>query len=280
MAIMSDGNVVIIEGGSTDEQGVRLANRIKEVFGDNITVTHVIQSHHHMDHASAVRTLLGSFEGSSLVVGHGVKEFWEATLAASSTIRPDILTGVSQIPEVMELEELGSMVVMDTADIKVTAIHIDQDPHAEDAVLVSIEMDGNIMIFGADIYNAGFGLTIVIGGPEGLFNALRTNGFVNCACQSASGNNITFVPTHGFELTLDEATTELTGLGYDVGCQPVSCLAPEATPEPTPAATPEATPEPTPEATPEPTESAGVAMATVLPAAIGSLAAMAADYLF
>ena len=219
--IQSEAGVVVLEAPGNEINGQKLNDIVQGVAGDS-PVTHVVQSHHHVDHASGVRTVVGA-NGANLVVGHGVKEFWENVFKATSDIRPDILTDQPLSPTVQEVPNLGSLQIVDSATHTVTVYHTDQDPHAEDNMFVEVKTNGQIVIFETDMYNAGIGLTAVVGGPEGLFTALVDVGILDCACGSASGENVTIVPAHGFPLALEDAIAELDGLEVPTGCKPATC---------------------------------------------------------
>ena len=220
------GEIVVVEASGNEFIGQRLVDLVNEVSGDNNAldvVTHVIQTHHHVDHASGIRTVVGSTE-ANLVVGSGVKEFWEATLGAPSIIRPDILTEKpSFIPTVIEVPELGSLNVMTTATHEVSVLHTDADPHARDAVIIVVKTDGKVFVFMSDFYNAGFGLTVVVGGPQGLFTALMQHRILDCTCTSVSGEPVIIVPGHGVAKSLEDSIIELNGLDVPTGCQPATC---------------------------------------------------------
>ena len=223
------GEIVVVEASGNEFVGQRLVDLVNEVSGGNNdntdVVTHVIQTHHHVDHASGIRTVVGSTE-ANLVVGSGVKEFWEATLAAPSTIRPDVLTekqSSSFIPTVVEVPEIGSLGIMATTTHEVSVLHTDADPHARDAVIIIVKTDGKIFVFMSDFYNAGFGLTVVVGGPQGLFTALMQHGILDCVCDSVSGEPVNIVPGHGVVKSLEDSIIELDGLDVPTGCQPATC---------------------------------------------------------
>ncbi len=110
----------------------------------------------------------------------------------------------------------GELVVVDDDDLTVTAYHARVNPHAEDTLLTTIEVPGQTFVYIADLYNAGFGLTLVIGGPESAFAQLRSIGVIDADCQSDTA--LTIVPAHGVPLSLEDSLAELAGLGIDVGC--------------------------------------------------------------
>ncbi len=101
-------------------------------------------------------------------------------------------------------------------DITITVYHVPANPHADDNLITTIETDGEMFLYQADLYNAGFGFTLVIGGQASLFSALRDLGIIDEDCNSALP--LTIVPAHGFPTTLEDSLTELASFNVDVGC--------------------------------------------------------------
>ena len=73
-----------------------------------------------------------------------------------------------------------------------------------------------MIIYVADLYNAGFGATLTLGGPESFFGALRDLAIIDEDCQSAVP--LSFVPAHGMPQSLEASIVELNGQGVDIGC--------------------------------------------------------------
>lgn len=131
-------------------------------------------------------------------------------------MRPDALSSAGVTPVIEELPDGGTAVLASDADMTVTVHQLADDPHAEDMVLTTIETGGQMFVYVADLYNAGFGATLVIGGPEAFFDSMRSLGFIDQSCASAVP--LTIVPAHGAPQSLADSIAELTGLGVDVGC--------------------------------------------------------------
>ena len=83
-------------------------------------------------------------------------------------------------------------------------------------VITTIETGSETFVYEADLYNAGFGGTLVLGGPESFFAALRDLSIIDESCSSTLP--LTIVPAHGVPQTLEDSLTELGALGVDVGC--------------------------------------------------------------
>ena len=211
LVIGHDNGLVVLEAPFSPAHGTDVVDAIGQQFpGDPIT--HVIPSHHHMDHTSGVRSLVAA--GATAVVGNGVGDLWNDVLSAESTIRPDALAGSGPTGVVQELDFEGSFVIADD-DITTTVQHI-STIHADDMVITIIETGGQRFVYEADLYNAGFGGTIVVGGPEAFFAALRDLDIIDQSCSSALP--LTIVPAHGVPQTLQDSLAELEGRGVDVGC--------------------------------------------------------------
>jgi hypothetical protein len=98
----------------------------------------------------------------------------------------------------------------------ITVYGTNRDPHAADAMISVIETSGEVYVYEADLYSAGFGFTVAVGGPPALFNALRDIGVIDANCTTTLPTKI--IPAHGFVQTIEESIAELVSLGVDVGC--------------------------------------------------------------
>lgn len=208
--------VILLEAPGSEIHGNALIDAVNELVPGS-DITHLVQSHHHVDHASGSRQILGSVN-PTFVIGHGVKHFWESVLSADSDIRPDAITesDTEATFDILQVEKNGKLILVDKDNLKVTVYHTDLDPHAKDNVLTTIETNGELFLFVADLYNGGFGITLVIGGPQALFEFMRLKGLISEDCKSDVP--LTIIPTHGLAQTLEESLAELESLGLDVGC--------------------------------------------------------------
>lgn len=213
LVVEHDEGMIVLEAPFSPIQGSAIVDAVNQL-APNTPITHIVQSHHHVDHASGVRSLVAA--GATLVVGNGVGDFWNDVLTAPSTIRPDALSRTGITGDVTELDLSTSLVIADEDDLTVTVHHTTRDPHADDAVITTIETNGQLFVYEADIYNPGFGFTLVIDGPQSLFDALRDLNIIDQDCNSELP--LTIVPAHGIPSSLQDSLTELAGLGIDVGC--------------------------------------------------------------
>ncbi len=214
LAVSYNDGVIVLEAPASPKHGDNLIAEISTLF-PNKSITHIIQSHHHKDHAAGVRSFVAS--GATLVVGHGIGNFWRnEILTAQSTIRPDNLSTMnSALGEVEEIDANGTFVI-DDGTVKVTAYHIPSNTHADDMLLTVVDLDSARYVFVSDLYNAGFGFTVVQGGPEAFFNNMRALNIIDDECESTVP--LTIIPAHGVPTTLEGAIAELSGVGINVGC--------------------------------------------------------------
>ena len=119
------------------------------------------------------------------------------------------------MPDVEEVPLDGAFSIQD-GNVTITAHHLSANPHADDMLITVVETGGEVFVYEADLYNAAFGLTLVLGGPESLFAGLRDLDIIDTSCNSAVP--LTIIPTHGAPLSLADSLAELADLGIDVGC--------------------------------------------------------------
>lgn len=212
MLVRYDQGLVLLEAPATPAYGDALVDAAAQSF-PGVDITHVVQSHHHQDHSAGLRSVVAV--GATAVVGNGVADFWDGVFSAESTIRPDELASAGIVPEIEEVPLDGTFQISD-ANVTITVHHVSNNPHADDMVFTTIERGGEVLVYEADLYNGGFGGTLVLGGPASFFAALRDRGIIDPSCNSAVP--LTIVPAHGIAQTLAASLAELSGQGVDVGC--------------------------------------------------------------
>lgn len=198
-------SVVLVEAPSSYVHGNSLVSTMDDLMPDS-ELRYVVQSHYHVDHAGAAREIV-ALTNATLVCGHDVAEFYyKHVFGAKSTVVPDT----------------WSTMGFQANDATIGDFSVDAYPypveHAEDMVITEIKYLDTVYVYVADIYNAGGGLTITLGGPPMFFDFLRANGYISEeTCESLVGELI-FVGAHVTYFTLEQALDELGGLDVDVGC--------------------------------------------------------------
>ena len=213
MALKIDDDVVLLEAGVAPEWGERLVTEVEAVFPGS-SITYVVPTHFHQDHASGIRSVVAN--GATLVIPETIRDFWETTLSAPSTVRPDLLANSPGVqPSFVEIAENGTW-TLDDGSASLAVHHIPNNPHAVDMVIAEIDANGHKFVFVGDLYNAGAGFTLVLGGPAALFDAMRSLAIIDADCTSAIP--LTIVPTHGVPQSLADSLAELASQMVDVGC--------------------------------------------------------------
>jgi glyoxylase-like metal-dependent hydrolase (beta-lactamase superfamily II) len=207
--------VILLEAPLSELHAEQLMKSVDELAPDR-PISHVVQSHHHVDHASGARQVVGA-TGADLVFGNGVEQFWKTVLSAPSVIRPDALEETGMSGALVTVNEAGSLVLVDEADVVVTVYHSTRSEHSADILLASIETDGMMYVFENDMYNPAFGeIEVVLDGPQVLFDIMRDVGILDENCMSFMP--VSIIPGHGSVQTLEEVLANLDGRGFDVGC--------------------------------------------------------------
>lgn len=212
LVVAHPDGLIVLEAPASPANGTALLEAIDDLAPGQ-AVTHLVQSHHHVDHAAGVRSFAAA--GATVVVGDGAGAFWEEVLDADSSVEPDALSTTDDVGALDEVAAGSSTVIMDDGDTVVT-VHHTPTPHASDMLITTIETGDEIVVYEADTYNATTGFTLALPGPQVLFDDLRSLGYLDGAC--ASPVPMTIVPAHGAPQSLEESLAELTMLGIDVGC--------------------------------------------------------------
>jgi glyoxylase-like metal-dependent hydrolase (beta-lactamase superfamily II) len=108
-------------------------------------VSHVILTHHHVDHTAGLRTFIA--QGAVAVIGEESRALWNKVLASSRTIEPDDLVGKTITPNLMTVK-MGESVTLGN----VVAYHI-ASSHAADVLAIRVTSQGSPpVLFVTDIY--------------------------------------------------------------------------------------------------------------------------------
>jgi glyoxylase-like metal-dependent hydrolase (beta-lactamase superfamily II) len=113
-------------------------------------ITHVINTHHHLDHAGGLRTFVAA--EATVVTAQANVPFFTEAFAAPHTVTPDDLQVTPVAPK---LEPVGAapFMITDTA-ARVVEAHAVTVTHSEGFVIAYVP-DAKV-VFVADIYNPGF----------------------------------------------------------------------------------------------------------------------------
>jgi glyoxylase-like metal-dependent hydrolase (beta-lactamase superfamily II) len=152
MVVEQANGVVVIEPPLYNERSRAILDWIAaEPSLEGKSVTHVIVTHFHHDHAAGVREFAA--EGAIVVASAASKDFYTKILSAPSTIWPDTLAQ-SPVPTTITTVPAGGSYTVDDATNPVTAYHI-ASGHANDLIMIYLENGG--YLFESDLYNPGNG---------------------------------------------------------------------------------------------------------------------------
>lgn len=119
--------LVIIDGLQSDERAAEIIAQAKERFPGK-SITHVISTHNHFDHASGLRLFVN--EGAIVVTHMMNAEFFQSALAAPRTLlHPDPQTREVQVLGVGDYYSLGS------GDQQIELYRIEGNAHADDMLV-------------------------------------------------------------------------------------------------------------------------------------------------
>jgi glyoxylase-like metal-dependent hydrolase (beta-lactamase superfamily II) len=151
LAVEQENGVVIIEAPNYPERADAILAWAAQTF-PNKPVTHVIATHHHLDHAAGLRSFVAA---GATVVLHEVSEtyFFDEVFAAPSTLSPDALEMAPIAADILPVTVDGE--ILDDASIPITLSHLTTG-HCTDMVLIHVGTAGGI-VFVSDLYNPGNG---------------------------------------------------------------------------------------------------------------------------
>jgi glyoxylase-like metal-dependent hydrolase (beta-lactamase superfamily II) len=148
MAIEQDGGVVIVEAPLYPERSEALLDWAATQFPTK-PVSHVVASHHHMDHAGGLRAFVA--RGIPVVTSAHSETFLREVFRAPSTVVPDALSASPATAVILTVPDNGSLTLDDPTN-PVVAWHIPTG-HAVDVLVV----EAADHVFNSDLWNPGYG---------------------------------------------------------------------------------------------------------------------------
>ncbi|MCA9705029.1 MAG: MBL fold metallo-hydrolase [Myxococcales bacterium] len=181
LVVEQEGGVVVFDAPLTAERCEAILDWIDSDLG-GAPVTHIVQSHHHTDHASCARTFVAV--GATLVVHEASESFFADILAAPSTIEPDRLEQMPVMDPIIEVVPTGGSFLIDDATNPVEVFEL-VSTHAADMVLPFVTSSG--VAFTVDVFNPGTG-TFDPSGPQEVLATLNTYMIYGSVQQIAGGH--------------------------------------------------------------------------------------------
>lgn len=147
LVIEQANGVVVIEAPLYEARAVAILDWIKTTI--NKPVTHVVSTHHHRDHAGALRTFVA--RGAKVVTGEASRAYFTRAFRAPRTIEPDELAATPRNATVIGVAPNAVLTLPDaTRPVQVVPI-----PSTHAADLVAAFVPGVKVLFVSDIYSPG-----------------------------------------------------------------------------------------------------------------------------
>lgn len=153
MVVEQATGVVVIEPPLYPERGAAILAWIQnEANIENKTVKYVVLTHHHHDHAGALREFVAA--GAQVVLSENSEEFFaEDILKARSTIAPDTLATNPVAASISPVQEDSAVTLPDATNP--VMVHHMASSHAGDMVFIHLPTSKHV--FQSDLFNPGPG---------------------------------------------------------------------------------------------------------------------------
>ena len=148
LVVEQASGVVVIEGPLYEARAQAVYAWIAQNI-PNKPVTHVVATHHHRDHAGALRTFVA--RGARIVVGAAARPYFARAFQAARTLEPDELAAAPRSAAFDVVAPLSTFVIPDAArPVRVVAI---ESTHAADMVVAYVPSTKTVFV--SDIYSPG-----------------------------------------------------------------------------------------------------------------------------
>ncbi len=150
LAVKQANGVVIAEAPQYPERSQAILDWVEEQFGDGTEVTHVIPTHHHVDHAGGLREFVAA--GAIVVVNENVRSFYaNQVFNAPSLVEPDTLQGAPAGPTFLGVKDGDVLTLPD--EVNPVSVYPIISSHAKDMVVIVDETTSTLFV--SDIYSPG-----------------------------------------------------------------------------------------------------------------------------
>lgn len=145
VAIEMKDHLVVVEGPLNDVRALAVIAEVRDLAPGK-PIRYVVNSHHHFDHSGGLRAYAG--EGITILTHESGRAYFERTLAAPATLRPDHLGKSGRKPVV---EGVRDRRVLTDGTRTVEIHHVAGNGHAEDLLLVYLPKEK--LLSQADAFN-------------------------------------------------------------------------------------------------------------------------------
>jgi len=137
--------IVVIEGPQSEERATAVITEAKRLI-PNKPIRYVVNTHHHFDHASGLRTFVA--EGATVVTHQINRAYYEKTFSAPHTLNPDKLAAAKRKPA---FETMTERKVMTDGNHVIELHHLRSSGHNEGLIVAYLPKQK--ILVEADAYN-------------------------------------------------------------------------------------------------------------------------------
>ena len=170
LAVEQDGGVVVVEPGFQDLKSEAVIDWIARELQKPIT--HVIPTHHHVDHAGGIRPYAAT--GARPVVHQVAEDHYKSLFARSSVILPDALDR-NPIPVALQTVAADGEYWLEDPRLAV-AVYPLSTRHSTDSVLVLVRAGDEGFVYNGDLWSIGEDLGETIQNSLDLHKAIAARG--------------------------------------------------------------------------------------------------------
>lgn len=149
LAIEMEQGIVVVEAPGDDSRSRGVIAAIRRVLPATKKITHIINTHHHDDHAGGLRTYVS--EGATLVTANTNEAYLRRSITAPHVSRPDTL---QQKPATLRVQAVGDTTLEIKDATRTVRVYKIANAHAEGMLVVYVADEK--LLFVADLYSPGF----------------------------------------------------------------------------------------------------------------------------
>ena len=174
--------VVVVQAPLNEANSERIIGWVQTQFPDK-PLTHLIQTHHHLDHAGGLRRLAA--HGATLVAHEMATKFYRSVLAAPSQLAPDVL---SSAPTSTSIEAVGVDGYRLADPIRPLIIYHVPSSYAADLVLIYLPQQ-RVLFADGETYKPGHTVGLA---PNDLLDVINQNHLAPELIIAARGTSSSF----------------------------------------------------------------------------------------
>ena len=170
LVVEQDNGVVVVEPGFQDLKGEAIIDWIAQDI--NKPITHIIATHHHVDHAGGIRPYAAA--GAKPVVHQAAEDYYNALFARVFTLLPDALERARIPVKVDAVAGDGEYRIADPQ--RPVVVYPLVTRHTTDSVLVFIDIGDESFVYNGDLWAIGENLGETIQNSLDMHKAVMKRG--------------------------------------------------------------------------------------------------------